>query len=263
MDNADLKAQFEKMENLKKSQEYDIYNRFISLDFVWNLCKDNEDELFSLFNLVEKTINMEVYNIYDNIIKLLTRRIINHVGTIFLMKEYMTKENKFLESQGKCIIGYKKKIHEHFACNSNIQFVHYLRNHVIHNRMIKPEIESHIINDKLNISLLILKTKTLLESNHWNSCAKKYIMMNEPKINIKTCLIEYSKLQEELFIWFKNEYRKKYTKEITHCEKIICDLNIIIENKRKEFENMSIDQIMSLPSLICNSENGFTITRVD
>ena len=253
----------EKFENMKKSQEYKIFKRLEMLNFTWHLCKVNEKELFDLINLLEKSINIELaaLQLYDDAIALLTRRLINHVSTVFLLVDHMRNENKFLIKNNNGIIDYQNKVNEHFTCNPNIQFVQGLRNYVIHSKMIKLETESYIINDELSNSILILETDILLESDHWNKYAKKYILQNKPKIDIKSCLMDYSNLQEQFFLWFLTEYKKKYEKEITYCENVFNNWNNFMDNKRKEFEKMSFNELLSLPQLICDSENGFTITK--
>jgi len=253
----------EKLENMKKSQEYSVFKRLEMLNFTWYLCKSNEKELFELISLMEKSTNIELaaLQLYDGAIALLTRRLINHVSTIYLLVDHMRNENNFLKKNNNGIIDFQNKIDEYFSCNPNIQFVKELRNHVIHNKMIKLETESHIINNELSNSILILETDILLESKHWNSYAKKYILQNKPKINIKSCLEDYSNIQKQFYLWFLTEYRKKFEKEITYCENVFNDWNNFMDNKRKEFEKMSIDEIFSLPQLICDSEYGITITR--
>jgi len=252
----------ERKKNMEASQEYKIYRRLKYLDFTWSLCNDNKVELFEIINNLEQTINMLFFQIYDGIISLLSRRLINHIGTISLFVDHMRNENRFLEKSG-INIGYKEKVDEYFLCNPNTQFVHGLRNFIIHNKIIKPEIESHIINEELNISKLTLNTNVLLQSKKWNKYAKEYILQNSPKINLKICLTNYFAYQEKFYNWFKAEYRQKYISEITYCENIINEWNIFIEKKRVEFEKMSFEKLISLPQLICTSENGFTITRVE
>lgn len=253
----------EKLENMKKSQEYSVFKRLERLNFTWYLCKSNEKELFDLISLMEESTNIELeaLQLYDGAIALLTRRLINHISTISLLFDHMRNENNFLKKNNNGIIDFQNKIDEYFSCNPNIQFVKGLRNYVIHSKMIKLETESHIINDELRSSILTLRTDILLESDHWTSYAKKYILQNEPKIDIKSCLTDYSNFQEQFFLWFITEYRKKYEKELTYCENVINDWNTFINNKKEEIKKMSFDEWLSLPQLTCDSEYGITITR--
>lgn len=252
----------EKVKIMESSEEYKIFKRFSNLDFLWNLCNSNKDELFEVIENLEQTLNMMLFQIYDEVTNLLTRRLINHVGTISLLVDHTRNENKYLEKNG-INIGYKDKVNECFICNPNTQFVHGLRNYVIHNKIIKPEIISYVIDNELNISILTLSTEKLLESGTWKSYARKYIIENNPKINLKTCLIEYYNQQKIFFNWFKLEFRKIFEKEILYCEKIINERNTFFDRKRKEFEEMPFDKLISLPQIVCDSENGFTITRVE
>jgi len=180
----------EKIKIMEVSQEYKIYKRIEYLDFTWGLCNDNKIELFEIIDNLEKTTNIELFQIYDNIISLLTRRLINHVGTIFLLVDHMRIENEYLENSG-FNIGYKDNVEKYFAHNTNTQFVHGLRHFLIHYKVIKPEIKSHIINRELNLSIMTLNTDELLINQKWNKYANEYIVQNSPKINIKSCLVDY------------------------------------------------------------------------
>jgi len=247
---------------MEASHEYEIFKRLRNLDFTWNICSDNRNELFDIIDKLEQTVNMLLYDIYNGVISLMTRRLINHVGTVSLLVDHMRNENNFLKKKG-IDIGYDEKVNEYFFCNPNTQFVHGLRNYIIHNRIIKPEIESYVVSEELNVSILTLKTGELLKSDKWNKYAKEYINKNYPKINLRTCLINYFDQQNTFYNWFKSEYRNIFVKEITYCENIINEWNNMIDEKRKEIDGMSFDKLMSLPRLVCTSENGFSITRIE
>jgi hypothetical protein len=258
-----MKEPFKSFNKMKTSQEYKIYKRLETLVFTWNLCKSNEEELFEIINELEQSVNLELYPIYDGVIGLLSRRLINHVGTTKLFVDHIRNENKYLTKSNNGIAGYKDKIDECFAHNPVIQFVNELRNNLIHYMRMKPEMVSHILNEELNISILIVKTNILLKSKSWNKYSKIYIAQNKPQINLKSCLLEYSRLQEYFYHWFIEEYRKKYINEISYCEKAINNHNAFFDEKKEIFENMSLAEMLSLPRLECTYDTGFTISRVD
>jgi len=231
---------------MENSTEFKKYNRMQLLLHTWGICCTNRDDLYDILTNAEVTINMELGDDYPIAISEITRRLINHIGTVFLLVEYMRRENEHLKKENRAIPEYSEKVKMTFEQNGNIQFVHKLRNYVIHNAMLNLKLVTKITpNSEFDETRTMLETEELLHKGEWNRISREYIMQNAPQIDLFNCIKEYSDSQEKFFIWFLNEYKKQYETEFSYCENLLSEWNSIVLEIRKGFENIDINDIIN------------------
>jgi hypothetical protein len=248
---------------IRTSGDFETRKKVLNFDSAWSLCVQNREELYKIFSDVSEVANLEILESYDLATQEIYRRLINHLGTVFLLKELIMGENNHLKKIGREISEYGAVTEELFGKNSNSHFVVLLRNHVFHNSPFSVDIQSLMNSDhELVRSLVILDCKKLMELGNWDVLARKYIEDNSPYIDLKTCLDEYFSIQEKFYTWFMLQLNEKYDREISYCKTIEDEYMGLLAKEKAKVENMSFEEMSNLPRIELQGGFGFSINKV-
>lgn len=245
------------------TDDFKIRARVLNFEVAWRLCVQNRDELYRILDEVTTVANIEIIESYESLTQEIYRRLVNHLGTIFLLKELIEGEMHHLKNIDREIIEFSSITGKLFGNNRNSHFVVKLRNHVIHNRPFTVDIQSLMNTEhELMKSVVILDCEKLTQLGDWDPLAREYMKENFPYINLKECLDEYHSVQEVLYTWFISRLNEKYSKEISRCKVLEDEYGDLINKEKEKVKAMSLKELSNLPRIEEQGSTGFSITKV-
>ncbi len=229
-----MKKEIAEYRKLIKSTEYQNVIKFKNLKRLLQLCEINETELLETIITYENDLTFELIfvkqdnKVFNKIMDDFTIKFVNHMGTIYLLKENIRKLHANNVKNGIEIENYDVKIKETFSDNNLIQFVNELRNHCIHVMIPKFTYFTSANEHNKKVQYFGLSKNDLLLEGKWNRKSQDFINSYDHSIPIRISLEEYGIIQNRFYEWYIGEYSSIIKEQIVLVEDAIKTISRVI-----------------------------------
>lgn len=125
----------------------------------------------------------------------------NFVASAVTLVAHSRKHISSLGKEGIEVPNYQKEIDARFLSNPLVQFVHGLRNHILHNSLASMQSSHHMMS---GVSSMSLDASALRRRGDWNVWARQFLdEVADGRVDLLSCVKAYFHQVTEFYQWYE------------------------------------------------------------
>ncbi|NCQ69953.1 MAG: hypothetical protein GPI97_12385 [Microcystis aeruginosa W13-16] len=196
---------------LQRSKEFQNILDLRHFDSSYRICIRNYNELLNILkyghspDLAAEILPLNKRDEMQYYMEEVSRIFMNFLSSSFAFMEFSRRTYRKYENNKNYFPDYQEKINLFFSNNANVQFIHKLRNYIVHYNF--PKITFKMIWDGekgLQTSIELSKAE-LLKYKEWNTISKQILLNPPEEIIIINEIERYQNNQFNFHNWFKEQ----------------------------------------------------------
>jgi hypothetical protein len=195
------------LQDLMNSDGWQVMKKFEHLALSFYVFKANNNELIKSIEDFKRPSSIVLWDILnkeqmEHFLKEVTRQLHNFVASAKTLVDHTRKLTREMYQGTEFLEEFDSEVTQRFRLNPLVQFVHKLRDYVLHRAL---PVTSATLGPDLDASIRI-SIKDMRSWDGWNSVAREFVNNAKDEEHIESIIGQYSKLILSFYEWFEERH---------------------------------------------------------